>query len=172
MVITGYKWWLWAALLFFGLPGRAGVGLHPFFVSVTEVTHNAKDKTLEISCKLFTDDFEKTLRQNYKTAVDLIQPKDRTAMNRLISDYIQKRLIIKADDKLLSLQFLGFEQQEEAIYSYWEVTGLATVKKIHITNTLLYDYKKEQAGILHVIVGGVRKSNRLINPDDKVVVEF
>ena len=42
--------------------------LHPIFVSVTEIEHNAKDKTLEISCKIFTDDFEKTLRLTYKGA--------------------------------------------------------------------------------------------------------
>ena len=36
-------------------------GLHPFHVSGVEVNHNATDKTLEISCKIFTDDFEKEI---------------------------------------------------------------------------------------------------------------
>ena len=27
--------------------------VHPFYVSVTEINHNAKDKTIEISCKTF-----------------------------------------------------------------------------------------------------------------------
>ena len=39
---------------------------HPIFVSVTQIDHNATDKTLEISCKIFTDDFEQTLRQQNK----------------------------------------------------------------------------------------------------------
>ena len=30
--------------------------LHPFFISVTEINHNIKDKSLEVSCKIFTDD--------------------------------------------------------------------------------------------------------------------
>jgi hypothetical protein len=34
---------------------------HPFYVSVTEISQNATDKSLEVSCKFFADDFEQTL---------------------------------------------------------------------------------------------------------------
>ena len=37
--------------------------LHPFYVSVTEINHNAADKTLEISCKMFTEDLEEILEK-------------------------------------------------------------------------------------------------------------
>ncbi|MEP6674876.1 MAG: DUF6702 family protein [Ferruginibacter sp.] len=164
-----YKWFLLLLLI----PSETGhSGTHPYFLSVTEIEHNAKDKTLEISCKLFTDDFEKTLQQNYKTAVDLINPKDKTATNKLITDYVQKHLSINVDGKNVAMIFIGYEKEEEGILSYWQVNNIAAVKKISITDNLLYDYKKEQMGIIHVTVGGTRKSSRLSNPDDKVVVEF
>ncbi len=171
MAAIWYKWLMLITLMH--APVEAAMTVrHPFFVSVTEINHNAKDKTLEMSCKLFTDDFEKTLRQVYRTGVDLIAPKDRNAMNKLVSDYVQKHLLLRVDDKAVTLQFLGFERQEEAIYSYWQVNNIPAVKKLDITDNLLYDYKKEQVSILHVTVGGERKSNRLINPEDKVVVEY
>src|SRR6476661_2375693 len=46
-----------------GLPtAQRGAGApHPFHVSTTEINHNATDKTLEISCRIFTDDFESCL---------------------------------------------------------------------------------------------------------------
>ncbi|MEI4896699.1 hypothetical protein Q8G71_36015, partial [Klebsiella pneumoniae] len=84
---------------------------HPIYVSVTEIEHNARDKTLEISCKIFTDDFEKTLRQQYNTPIDLLNPKDKTAMEKLVSAYVLKHLIVKTDRKPAALQFLGYEQQ-------------------------------------------------------------
>ena len=37
--------------------------LHPFYVSVIEIDHNAKDATAEISVRVFTDDLEKTLQK-------------------------------------------------------------------------------------------------------------
>ena len=59
---------------------------------------------------MFTDDFEKVLAQNYKTKVDLINPVDRPAMEKLVNDFIQKHLAIKADGKPVQLSYLGFEK--------------------------------------------------------------
>ena len=50
-----FKWLLIGGLVLKPTPST----YHPIFVSVTEIEHNAKDKTLEISCKIFTDDLEK-----------------------------------------------------------------------------------------------------------------
>jgi hypothetical protein len=145
---------------------------HPIFVSVTEIEHNAKDKTLEISCKIFTDDFEKTLRQQYNTHIDLLNPKEKAAMEKLVSGYVLKHLIIKADGKTVALQYLGYEQQEEGIESYYQVNNIASVKKIDVIDNILFEYKKEQISIIHAIVNGERKSTKLVNPEEKAGFEF
>ncbi|MEO7765210.1 MAG: DUF6702 family protein [Ferruginibacter sp.] len=161
--------WLFVGSLVFTSPA---VSNHPIFVSVTEIEHNSKEKTLEISCKIFTDDFEKTLRQTYKSHVDLLQPKDKNAMNKLVSDYVQKHLLIKVDDKTVALQFIGYEQEEEGIISYYQVNNIAAVKKIDITDNILFEYKKEQISIIHTTVNGNRKSTKLVNPEDKYSFGF
>ena len=166
MVTILYKW-LFVASLVCGVHTT-----HPVFISVTEIEHNAKDKTLEISCKIFTDDFEKALRKEYKIAVDLLAPKDKAAMNKLVADYIQKHVQIKADGKLQTVQFLGYEQQEEGIVGFFVVNNLATVKTLDITDNILYSYQKEQVSVLHVTVGGNRKSTKLNNPSESFVVSF
>lgn len=153
-------------------PFRGLGGSHPIFVSVTEIEHNAKDKTLEISCKIFTDDFEKTLRSTYKTYVDLLQPKDKNAMNKLVADYVQKHLIIKVDGKPVALQFLGYEQDEEGIESYYQVNNISAVKKLDITDNILFEYKKEQISIIHTNVNGNKKSTKLVNPEERTSFEF
>ena len=145
---------------------------HPIFVSVTEIEHNAKDKTLEVSCKIFTDDFEKTLRSTYNTYVDLLKPKDKNATNKLVADYVQKHLLIKVDGKPVALQFLGYEQDEEGIVSYYQVHNINAVKKLDITDNILFEYKKEQLSIIHTTVNGNKKSTKLVNPDEKASFEF
>jgi hypothetical protein len=145
---------------------------HPIYVSVTNIEHNAKDKALEISCKIFTDDFEQTLRQTYKTHVDLLGAKDKTAMNNIVSDYVKKHLLIKVDGKPVALQFLGYEQDEEGIMSYYQVNDIPSLKKLEITDNILFEYKKEQISIIHVTLNGNRKSGRLINPEEKTSFEF
>jgi hypothetical protein len=162
-----FKW-----LMIGGLVFNPAATYHPIFVSVTEIEHNAKDKTLEISCKIFTDDFETTLRAAYKTYVDLLKPKDRNAMNKLVGDYVQKHLLIKVDGKPVALEFLGYEQDEEGITSYYQVNNIAAVKKLDITNNILFEYKKEQISIIHTTINGNKKSSKLVNPEDKYSFEF
>src|SRR5258705_2874041 len=111
MALLFFKW----SLVFFlqsGFYNGNNHELHPFHVSVTEINHNAKDKTLEISCKIFTDDFEDALTKKYKTTVDLVKPKDKSAMDKLVSDYISNHLAIKTDDKPAMTNYIGFEVEK------------------------------------------------------------
>ena len=78
MASSFYKWLLFP-LLGLVLSAANSPAPHPFHVSVVEINHNSADKNLEISCKIFTDDFERVLRQNYKTKIDIINPADRAA---------------------------------------------------------------------------------------------
>ena len=145
---------------------------HPIFVSVTTIEHNATSKILEVSCKIFTDDFESVLRKKYNTKVDLLDVKFAPSMNRLVNDYIQKHLFVKADDKKVNLNFVGFEQQEEGIISYFEVRNIASVTKIDVVDNILFDEKPQQLEIIHVTVKGQRQSSRLNNPDETASFKF
>ncbi len=164
-----FKWFIVvAAFLSFGFTKKH----HPIFVSVTEIEHNAKDKSLEISCKIFTDDFEKSLRNIYRTPIDLLDAKSKPLMDKFVSDYVQKHLKIKIDGKAVNLRYVGYENMEEAIYSYYQVDNIITVKKVEITDDILYDYKKEQFNLIHVVVGGKRQSTKLNYPESVAAIEF
>ncbi|MBM3416156.1 MAG: hypothetical protein FJY20_06850 [Bacteroidetes bacterium] len=145
---------------------------HPFHVSVIEINHNAADKTLEISCKIFTDDFEKALAKNYKTKVDLINPPDKAKMDTLVKRYLFSHLSIKANGKPVRYNYLGFENDHEAAYGYIEVPDVPSVNKFDISASILYDMFDDQMNIFHVIVSGNRKSTRLNYPDKETVVSF
>ncbi|HMK27368.1 MAG TPA: DUF6702 family protein [Chitinophagaceae bacterium] len=153
-------------------PFRGMGGLHPFHVSVVEINHNAADKTLEISCKIFTDDFEKVLEQNYKAKVDLINPSNKAAMDTLVKKYITSHLFLNADGKPVKLSYVGFERENEAVYGYVEADNIVSVKKIDITNKLMQDLFTDQVNLMHVIVGGNRKSTKLDYPATQASFSF
>ena len=146
--------------------------LHPFFVSVTEIEHNAKDKTLEVSCKIFTDDFDKTLRMHHAERIDLLSPAQKGTMTKFVQGYIQQHLKISVNGRPMGLQFIGYEQQQEAIISYFEVPAVDNASKIQVTDNLLYEYSVQQIGIIHAIVNGERKSVRLNNPEQTASFNF
>lgn len=146
--------------------------LHPLFISVTEIEHNQKEKTVEISCKIFTDDFEKTLRKNTKEKVDLLNPALKNQMEKLVDSYIQNHLIVQIDSRKVGMKFLGYEQQDEGITSYFQVDNISTIKKIQVFNNLLYEFNIQQMGIIHAVVNGNRKSSKLANPEAKASFEW
>jgi hypothetical protein len=153
-------------------PLREVGGLHPFHVSVVEINHNATQKILEISCKIFTDDFERVLTQNYKAKVDLINPPNKPAMDTLIKKYIFSHLSISADAKPVKLSYVGFERESEAVYGYVEVDNIAAVRKVDVTDKLMQDLFTDQINLIHVIVGGNRKSTKLDYPEANASFSF
>jgi hypothetical protein len=160
MAVLFYKWLI---LIFFqwGLPGQIN---HPFHVSVIEINHNAANKTLEISCKIFTDDFEDALTRKYKTRVDLVHPKDKPAMDKIVNDYLNNHLSIKTDSKATALNYIGFEVENEAVYIYMQVNDITSIKKADVTDTVLHDLFNDQTEIIHFIENGTRKSVKIDYP--------
>ena len=173
MVILLYKWLLLASWLMGGGTHKTADARHPLYISVTEMNYNATDKNLEISCKIFADDLEKTLANNYKAKVDLTTPADKNEANRLVKEYVKSHLLLKVDNKAVLLEFVGFEKENDAIWSYFEVKNITTApKKIDVVNSILYEAYDKEINLMHVSIGGERKSTRLNYPDKEASFSF
>src|SRR4051812_35859485 len=125
MVMALFKWCIAVLVLIqFNLrPAQDGNPLpdrkvHPFYVSVTEINHNAKEGELEISCKMFADDFENTLKTEYKISFDIAHPKNQKQAESMVSAYLQKHLQLKINGNPVTMQFVGYEIENEAIWCY------------------------------------------------------
>jgi hypothetical protein len=145
---------------------------HPLYIAVTEIKHNAKDKILEVSCKVFTNDFETVLEKVAGSRVDLSLAKDKAASDKLIADYVGRHLRLKVDGKPVQLHFVGSENEEDGTWSYFQVNDIQAVKRIDAGNDLLYDGFNQQINIMHVTVGGQRQSIRLDYPDANASFQF
>ncbi|HXB34914.1 MAG TPA: DUF6702 family protein [Puia sp.] len=145
---------------------------HPLYISVTEINHNPKDKILEVSCKIFTNDFEAVLEKTAGAKVDLSSVKDKAASDKLIAGYVERHLRLKVDGKPVLLHFVGSENEDDGTWSYFQVNDLPTVKRIDVVNELLYDGFPQQINIMHVTVGGQRQSTRVDCPAANASFQF
>lgn len=145
---------------------------HPFYMSVTEMRHNPQRKTLEVSCRIFTDDLEKALEKYNHTTLDIIQPKNRPAVDSMIARYIGQHLQIKADGKALQLKYLGYKIEEEAAWCFLEAGSLPAVHQINLQNDILYAEHEGQSHMLHAIVNDKRQSTKIDNPKKDAVFKF
>ena len=71
------------------------------------------------------------------------------------------------------MEFIGFERERDAVWSYFEVKQVNTApKKIDIRNDLLYESYDSQINLMHVTVSGNRKSSKLNYPDTNAEFAF
>lgn len=145
---------------------------HPLHVSTTEVNFNSKDKTLEVSCRIFSDDFESILVKLYKQKTDLANPALKTQMDALVKKYLLAHLQLKANGKPVSMNYIGFEIDHEATNIYLEVEKISTVKNVEVNSTILYDMFDDQMSIVHIVKGNARKSSKILYPDRTFSANF
>ena len=125
--------------------------------------HDVPDKE-EIAKKI--NDLEKTIRQAYNGKVDLLNNSEKANSEKLIQQYITKHLSLKADNKNLNLQFIGFESEEGSIWSYFECPGITNLQSLEVNNTILYDFREQQINFIHVKAQGFDETTKLDYPDD------
>src|ERR1700749_1888311 len=131
MVASLFKWF-GAVMFMTGLAGGMAEKPHPLYISVTEMNHNLKDKILEVSCKMFTNDLEAGLEKMSKVHVDLSSTKDKAASDKLIEEYVERHLRLKVDGKPVNLHFIGSEKENDGTWSYFQVDNVAAVKRIEV----------------------------------------
>lgn len=146
--------------------------MHPFYVSVTEIRHNNAKQTLEVSCRLFADDFENTLKKTYNTSFDIIKPTNRKLVDSLVGNYIKKHLLINLDGKPATLQYLGYKIEEDGAWCFLEAQAGPTLKKVQLKDDLLFESHEQQINMVHVIVKDERKSTKLDNPKADAEFDF
>ncbi|MFM7357884.1 MAG: DUF6702 family protein [Sediminibacterium sp.] len=146
--------------------------VHPFYVSLIDISYNEAEATAEISIRIFTDDLEQTLRKQSGTKIDLVNPKNKAAAETELSKYIRQKILLNIDGKPCQLEYLGYEIQKESVWSYWEVKQVKSMKGLQIDCSLLYDFVNLQTNIFHVKKGEKEWSRKLDYPETKLAFIF
>jgi hypothetical protein len=145
---------------------------HPFYLGVIDLKYNDKEKSLQGSVKLFTNDLEGALKKSHKNTVDLINVKNKESVTTILYDYLKKHFELKVNDKKINYKLIGFEREEESVLMYLEFDKSETPKKVEVDNTLLYDHLKEQINIVEIEVNNSKKSLKCTNPEKNSKFEF
>ena len=143
---------------------------HPLHLSSMELNYTTKGGTIEISCRLFTDDLEDALSKQFKVPTDLSAPAKHKAMDELLKKYMVMHFKLKANGKPLAFNYLGFEKDREAVLVYLESVPVKGLKKLETYNTLMYDLFDDQTNIMHMLYNGQRKSAKLDFPESNAVI--
>lgn len=151
VILRGAKWVLF--LSFFALSFRA----HEFHTSITRMDYNAKDKSFEISIRVFTDDLEKALSKDNNGQKILVVNNDKN--DPLVEKYIRKHFaLVSSQKQKKTYSYVGKEQEADATWIYIEIPAQEAITGFSLQNTIMHDLFEDQINLVNLNYQGQKKS--------------
>ncbi|MGB0862083.1 MAG: DUF6702 family protein [Saprospiraceae bacterium] len=146
--------------------------LHKFYMSVTEIEYNSQSQSVEMTIRLFTDDFETALESSSNEKIRLGTKREHTDTDKYIQKYLKNHIEISVNNQAQTFDFIGKEAKINNTYCYIEIPNISDFESINIKNLLLFDLFDGQKNIVHVKSGKMKKSLFLTNSKNEGALSF
>jgi hypothetical protein len=142
---------------------------HPVHVSVTNLDLDPGSGTMDLSIKLFADDFQDLILHRYSVQLRITEqekPQDEIdAVNR----YIEQALQVEINDKSATgFEFVESRLNEEAIWLYYTYDHGSRIRKVGIRNTLMLEKFDDQTNLLIVSYEEKQNGYRMNNKSTEI----
>ena len=158
--------------LLFLVPLLAFTAVHKYYVSVTQIDFLPEKQAVQITSRIFIDDFEKLLRTRYDEKITLATKNESPTTDSYIEKYLNEKLKLKINNKDVTLTFLGKEYDTDVIKCYLEIENIKTIKTIEISNKVLFDIFSDQQNIIKTKINSQQKSFILIPQNSSNLLTF
>ena len=129
---------------------------HPVNVSVTNMDIDAKEKSIELSIKLFTHDLETILHNKYNIDGWIGTPNEHSDGRRLLNEYINERFSITVNNsEKIILTTDSMTIADESMWFYMKGTANRPFSNVEVNNRLLTDFFFNQTNLV-IINNGQR----------------
>lgn len=150
------------ALVFFSSPlGRQPLligSFHAFHTSLTEIQYNAKEKSLEISIRMFTDDLEVALTKANNGQKVMIGGKNDNS-EAILSKYLQQHFaIITPQKQKKAIVIIGKELEGDATWVYVEIPNSQDLKGHILYNNVMQEVFDDQSNLVNFFYLGNKKT--------------
>ena len=93
---------------------------HKYYVSTSLFEYKEKMNTIQVTVRVFEDDFINALNTRYQKDLDLDSDLNEPENKQLISDYLLVNLGVVAENQKLKFNFLGSEEKNDTTALYIE----------------------------------------------------
>lgn len=145
---------------------------HPYHVGSVEISYNSRSKTFEITGRFFLDDLENGLSKKYGKPFHFNDVKYKAQINEALKNYSAEYLKLKTDNEFLKINYVGYEEDSESVNIYLESEKVENPKKVEVAVSFLYNLFDDQINLVHIIVNGNRKSEKLTYPNRYLFQQF
>ncbi|MCU0341254.1 MAG: hypothetical protein MUE30_15350 [Spirosomaceae bacterium] len=131
--------------------------LHDFHTSITRVDYNARERSWEVSIRVFTDDLENALGKDNNGQKFVVVNTDKNGP--FVEKYVRKHFaFINAKNQKKAFTYVGKEQEADATWIYVEVPMNEPVAGFSLQNAIMHDLFDDQTNLVNLNYQGTRKS--------------
>lgn len=159
-------------LLGFAILFLSSFAVHKFYVSVTQVDYVPSKKRIEITSRIFIDDFEKALNKKYNKTLNLTSTRELPEAEELIKGYLKEKVKISINKKPQEIVFLARELEGDVLILYSKIDISKKINTFEIYNALLTEVYSDQQNIVHTHINGNKKSLLMTNTASKEKIDY
>lgn len=123
---------------------------HEEYYSLTNIKYVPAEKSVQVTLRFFSNDFEAALNQFYDQKTELNTEREVKNANELIAGYLHEKFELKFNDNIASYELLGKEFEKDAVYIYLEINEIDSLKSLTIRNTALFELYPVQEHITKI----------------------
>lgn len=138
--------------------------LHPIHVSVTNVDLDPGRGKVELSVKIFADDFQDLILQKYGVQLNITGQEDPGDKISAVNEYIQEALqFVFNGNEAAKLQFVEAKLNEQAIWLFYRYEHPGKIRKVDIVNRVMLEKFDDQTNLMIVTFNEKQNGYRLDN---------
>ena len=132
--------------------------IHPYYVSTLDIDYRPDREALQITMRVFTDDWQLMLNTHYDKSLRLDPDTNEEQMLIHSTDYLLQYLELNLNDTYVNPSVLGREYHDDQLVLYLEVMGVVELQTLAVSNRILFADLEGQQNIVRIKTPTKRKS--------------
>ena len=132
--------------------------IHPYYVSTLDIDYRPDREALQITMRVFTDDWQLMLNTHYDKSLRLDPDTNEEQMLIHSTDYLLQYLELNLNDTYVNPSVLGREYHDDQLVLYLEVMGVVELQTLAVSNRILFAELEGQQNIVRIKTPSKRKS--------------
>ncbi|WP_292889640.1 DUF6702 family protein [Nonlabens sp.] len=132
--------------------------LHKYYISVSNATYSKNAKSVQMVTRFFIDDMEDVLNSRMENPIALGDKSSIDQVYPLLKSYITQKLEVQIDGVNAIPSFIGAEYESDQIVLYIELPSPKMPEVITMRFNAFIELFEEQKNLVHMKIGGERRS--------------
>lgn len=133
--------------------------MHPYYISIYQLTYSEEAHSLQITARIFTDDLEHVLEAQGVEKLNLGTEDENPKSDHYIETYLKQNFSVQINGTPVVYHYLGKETELDGVtWCYLEADDVERPQSMVVTNRALLELHDTQTNMIHIKVGTQKKS--------------